>query len=146
MTTSTPVGRADSLVIGLVGLAHLLSHFYQIALAPLFPLLRDEFDVSYTALGLIVSLFYGVSGVSQAFVGIPGKSTAAQMFRPWSTISEYEISPVSGMAILDAETAKPPMKAPGYPARSISRADMASKQPGSTKTSGPARSLRSLSA
>ena len=54
MTTSTPVGRADSLVIGLVGLAHLLSHFCQIALAPLFPLLRDEFDVSYTALGLIV--------------------------------------------------------------------------------------------
>jgi MFS family permease len=58
------------MVIGLVGLAHLLSHFYQIALAPLFPLLRDEFDVSYTALGLIVSLFYGVSGVCQALVGI----------------------------------------------------------------------------
>jgi MFS family permease len=48
----------------------MLSHFYQIALGPLFPLLRDEFAVSYTALGLIVSLFYGVSGVCQAFVGI----------------------------------------------------------------------------
>ena len=70
MTTTAPVGRSDTLVIGLTGLAHLLSHFYQIALAPLFPLLRDEFDVSYTALGLIVSLFYGVSGVCQAFVGI----------------------------------------------------------------------------
>ncbi len=45
MTTTAPLGRADALVIGLVGLAHLLSHFYQIALAPLFPLLRDEFDV-----------------------------------------------------------------------------------------------------
>jgi MFS family permease len=64
------VYRSDALVIGLVGLAHLLSHFYQIALGPLFPLLRDEFDVSYTALGLIVSLFFGVSGVCQAFVGI----------------------------------------------------------------------------
>ena len=70
MTTTAPVGRSDTLVIGLTGLAHLLSHFYQIALAPLFPLLRDEFGVSYTALGLIVSLFYGVSGVCQAFVGI----------------------------------------------------------------------------
>jgi MFS family permease len=70
MTTTAPVGRSDARVIGLVGLAHLLSHFYQIALGPLFPLLRDEFDVSYTALGLIVSLFYGVSGVCQAFVGI----------------------------------------------------------------------------
>ena len=65
-----PGARSDALVIGLVGLAHMLSHFYQIALGPLFPLLRDEFAVSYTALGLIVSLFYGVSGVCQAFVGI----------------------------------------------------------------------------
>ena len=62
--------RSDVLVIGLVGLAHLLSHFNQIALGPLFPLLKVEFDVSYTALGLIVSLFFGVSGVCQAFVGI----------------------------------------------------------------------------
>jgi MFS family permease len=69
-STRVPGGRSDALVIGLVGLAHLLSHFYQIALGPLFPLLRDEFAVSYTALGLIVSLFYGVSGVCQAFVGI----------------------------------------------------------------------------
>ena len=70
MTATTPDGRSDNLVIGLVGLAHLLSHFYQIALAPLFPLLREEFGVSYTALGLIVSLFFGVSGICQAFVGI----------------------------------------------------------------------------
>lgn len=70
MTVTAQAGRSDSLVIGLVGLAHLLSHFYQIALGPLFPLLRAEFGVSYTALGLVVSLFYGVSGVCQAFVGI----------------------------------------------------------------------------
>jgi MFS transporter, FSR family, fosmidomycin resistance protein len=68
--TGHPQGRSDTLVIGLVGLAHLLSHFYQIALGPLFPLLRDDFGVSYTALGLIISLFYGVSGMCQAFVGI----------------------------------------------------------------------------
>jgi MFS family permease len=69
-TATAPAGRSDALVIGLVGTAHMLSHFYQIALGPLFPLLRDEFAVSYTALGLIVSLFYGVSGICQAFVGI----------------------------------------------------------------------------
>jgi FSR family fosmidomycin resistance protein-like MFS transporter len=70
MTTPPSAGRADAQVIGLVGLAHLLSHFFQIALSPLLPLLRAEFGVSYTALGLIVSLFYGVSGACQAFVGI----------------------------------------------------------------------------
>ena len=70
MTATQSAGRRDGLIIGLVGLAHLLSHFYQVALGPLFPLLRAEFDVSYTALGLIVSLFFGVSGACQAFVGI----------------------------------------------------------------------------
>ncbi len=70
MTTTTPVARSDGLVIGLVGLAHLMSHFYQMALAPLFPLLREEFEVSYTALALIPLLFYSVSGTCQAFVGI----------------------------------------------------------------------------
>ena len=63
-------GQNDTLIIGLVGLAHLLSHFFQVALGPLFPLLRVEFGVSYTALGFIISLFYGVSGVCQAFAGI----------------------------------------------------------------------------
>lgn len=70
MTATESAGRSDGLIIGLVGLAHLLSHFYQVALGPLFPLLREEFNVSYTALGLIVSLFFGVSGACQAFVGI----------------------------------------------------------------------------
>jgi MFS family permease len=70
MTRTAPEERSDALVIGLVGLAHLMSHFYQIALGPLFPLLRAEFEVSYTALGLIISLFFAVSGIVQAFVGI----------------------------------------------------------------------------
>ena len=63
-------GRADTLVIGLVALAHLLSHFYQVVLGPLFPLLKEEFGVGYTELGLTISVLYGVSGVCQAFVGI----------------------------------------------------------------------------
>lgn len=70
MTATDTAGRSDTLVIGMVAFAHLLSHFYQMALASLVPLLRDEFTVSYTALGFVVSLMYGVSGVCQAFVGI----------------------------------------------------------------------------
>ena len=70
MATSPSPGQNDTLIIGLVGFAHLLSHFYQVALGPLFPLLRDEFSVSYTALGLVITLFYGVSGMCQAFAGI----------------------------------------------------------------------------
>ena len=70
MSTTDSALRSDTMVIGMVGLAHMLSHFYQMALAPLVPLLRDEFSVSYTALGFVVSLMYAVSGVCQAFVGI----------------------------------------------------------------------------
>jgi MFS family permease len=61
--------RKDTEVIGLVGFAHLLSHFLQLVLAPLFPLLKDEFGVGYAALGLMVSVMYTVSGVSQTMAG-----------------------------------------------------------------------------
>ena len=70
MTATAQDGRSDGLIIGLVGFAHLLSHFYQIALGPLFPLLKAEFGVSYTALALLVTVFYGTSGVCQSFAGI----------------------------------------------------------------------------
>jgi MFS family permease len=61
--------RRDAEVIGWVGFAHLLSHFFQLILAPLFPLLKDEFGVGYAALGLMVSVMYTVSGVAQTLAG-----------------------------------------------------------------------------
>jgi len=56
-------------VIGLVALAHGLSHFYQIATAVLFPLIKDELGVSYAALGSTVALYYIVSGICQTLAG-----------------------------------------------------------------------------
>lgn len=50
--------RRDVRIIGLVGSAHFVSHFFQLALPPLFPLLKDAFGVPYVALGLTMSLFY----------------------------------------------------------------------------------------
>jgi len=70
MTALATTVRRDSLVIGLIGAAHFMSHFFQLALAPVFPLLKDEFDVSWTALGGITAVFYAVSGVCQALVGV----------------------------------------------------------------------------
>jgi MFS family permease len=57
--------RRDAKVIGLVGLAHGLSHFFQLALPPLFPLLRAEFGVGFATLGTLVGVFYAASGVTQ---------------------------------------------------------------------------------
>jgi len=56
-------------VIGLVALAHGLSHFYQIATAVLFPLIKDDLGVSYAALGSTVALYYIVSGICQTLAG-----------------------------------------------------------------------------
>jgi len=61
--------RTDARVIGLIGVAHATSHVLQLTLPPLFVFLRAEFDVSYAALGAIMSVFYAASGASQFGAG-----------------------------------------------------------------------------
>lgn len=61
--------RRDATVIGLVGIAHCISHFSQLLLAPLFPWLKDAFGVSYTELGLLMTIFFVVSCAVQAASG-----------------------------------------------------------------------------
>jgi FSR family fosmidomycin resistance protein-like MFS transporter len=61
--------RRDVRVIGVVGIAHGMSHFFQLVLPPLFPLLRAEFGVSYATLGALVSTFYVASGLCQFGAG-----------------------------------------------------------------------------
>ena len=65
----TPTLRADAQLIGLVGLAHAVSHFSQLVLAPLFPWLKDAFNVSYTELGAVLTVFFVVSCLVQAASG-----------------------------------------------------------------------------
>jgi len=60
----------DGWVIALVAAAHYSSHLMQLALAPLFPILHAEFGVSYTELGLLVTVFYTASGLGQAAAGV----------------------------------------------------------------------------
>lgn len=64
-----PPLRQDAAVIGLVSLAHGVSHFSQLLLAPLFPWLKDAFGVSYTQLGLLLTIFFVVSCAVQALSG-----------------------------------------------------------------------------
>ena len=61
--------RQDATLIGLVGMAHLISHFSQLLLAPLFPWLKVAFNASYAELGLLMSIFFIVSCVVQALSG-----------------------------------------------------------------------------
>jgi MFS family permease len=61
--------RQDARVIALVGLAHGTSHFYHVILAALIPWLKPEFGLSYSELGLLMTVFFVVSGVGQAMAG-----------------------------------------------------------------------------
>lgn len=61
--------RDDAGLIGLVGLAHLLSHFSQLLLAPLFPWLKEAFNASYIELGFLMTLFFTVSCAVQTASG-----------------------------------------------------------------------------
>jgi MFS transporter, FSR family, fosmidomycin resistance protein len=68
-TAAVPTFRQDAQVIGLVGLAHGVSHFFHLILAPLFPWLKEAFSLSYAELGLLMTVFFVVSGIGQALAG-----------------------------------------------------------------------------
>ena len=61
--------RADAKVMGLVGLAHCISHFSQLLLPPLFFLLKDAFHVGFAELGFVLTVFFVVSCAVQAVSG-----------------------------------------------------------------------------
>jgi MFS family permease len=81
----TPESGADPAVrgrdlrtISLVGLAHGTSHFFHMLLPPLFPVFSQTFGLSYAELGLLVTLFFAVSGIGQALAGFLVDRTGAR--------------------------------------------------------------------
>src|SRR5262245_47409828 len=59
----------DARIIGLVGTAHLVSHFYILLLPPLFAFVRADFAVSYTEIGLALAAFNVTSATLQTPAG-----------------------------------------------------------------------------
>jgi FSR family fosmidomycin resistance protein-like MFS transporter len=103
--------RHDAQVIGLVGLAHSVSHFFHLILAPLFPWIKVEFGLSYSQLGLLMTVFFVVSAIVQTvsgfivdrfgarpilFFGMTCLGTSALML---------SVSPTYGMLMLGAAVA-----------------------------------------
>jgi MFS transporter, FSR family, fosmidomycin resistance protein len=64
----TPL-REDARTIGLIGIAHGTSHFFHMLLPPLFPAFIGDFGLSYSELGLLVTVFFVISGIGQAIAG-----------------------------------------------------------------------------
>ncbi len=73
MTEATevlPATRAgETRLIAGVCLAHMVSHYYIVLLAPLFVFIRADYGVSYTEMGLALTVFHMVSAVMQTPMG-----------------------------------------------------------------------------
>src|ERR1700741_588229 len=59
----------DLRIIPLVCAAHFVSHFYILVLPPLFPFIRDFYNVSYTQLGLALTAFNITTALCQTPAG-----------------------------------------------------------------------------
>ena len=71
MDASAAVGssRQDLKILGLISTGHFMSHFYFLVLPPLFVFLVQDFGVSYTELGMMMTAIYGTAAVAQIPVG-----------------------------------------------------------------------------
>src|SRR5690606_18556902 len=63
------MGKDDWKVISLVGVAHAGSHFFQLVIPSLYVSLAAAFGLDFAQLGLLVSIFFVISGLGQASSG-----------------------------------------------------------------------------
>ena len=97
MASFIAVGR-DTRVIGTVSLAHGCSHFYQLALAPLFPLMHRQENYDYAELGAIVVAIYLASAVCQPAVGFLVDRFGARPLLLWGVALQAGATAALGLA------------------------------------------------
>jgi MFS family permease len=68
--TTAESARQDAKILGLVSTGHFCSHFYLMCLPPLFYFINQDLGISYTELGLMVSLRTMSTGFAQVPAGI----------------------------------------------------------------------------
>jgi len=70
MAAAASTVMRDSKVLGLIGSGHLMSHLFHYTLPPLFPFIRAEYALSFTQLGLLMTVFAGAAAAAQMPVGV----------------------------------------------------------------------------
>jgi FSR family fosmidomycin resistance protein-like MFS transporter len=68
LAAAVPLNR-DLRVISLIGVAHGISHFYQLVFITMLLIVRRETGLSFTDVGILGSIFYGTSGLCQTAAG-----------------------------------------------------------------------------
>ncbi len=69
VTDAEENGARAARTLAVISAVHLVSHYYWLAFAPMMPALRDLLNVSYTELGLAITVMNAVSAVTQAPTG-----------------------------------------------------------------------------
>jgi MFS family permease len=69
VTDAEENGARAARTLAVISAVHLVSHYYWLAFAPMMPALRDLLKVSYTELGLAITVMNAVSAVTQAPTG-----------------------------------------------------------------------------
>jgi len=69
MTSVVRDTRKDIKLISVISVVHLFSHFYQLTLAPVFPLIKVEMGLTNVELGLLVTVFFIASALFQTPAG-----------------------------------------------------------------------------
>lgn len=92
-TVGAPGRSSDTRILSVIGIGHGMSHLYYLILAPLFPHLRDAFNVSYAELGLALALMPLTSSILQVPIGFMVDRLGSRMML------------MGGLAVVAASTA-----------------------------------------
>ena len=65
---AAPLER-DIRVISLIGVVHGTSHYYQLAFVTMLLIVREKAGLSFTDVGALGAIYYGVSGICQTLAG-----------------------------------------------------------------------------
>ena len=65
---AAPLNR-DVRIISLIGVAHGVSHYYQLAFVTMLLIVRERAGLSFTDVGALGAIYYGISGVCQTAAG-----------------------------------------------------------------------------
>lgn len=80
MTEEKKQKREEVAIVGLISTGHFFSHFYILAIPPVLPLIRAEFDVSFLVIGLVMAIFAGCSAAGQYPMGVLVDKFGARYF------------------------------------------------------------------
>ncbi len=97
MTDENAVRKKERYVVGLISAAHFFSHFYILALPPLFLAMKEDLGVTFTELGLITSVYAVGSFSGQYPMGILTDKFGPRWFLIFGTLTVSSVFVLMGL-------------------------------------------------